>query len=118
MSSFSITSPAIEKTYPAGSVIEANGRHALDAHSNVWAILQDTYGHYYLQNPPLVLSSDGSWRATNLHLGHDVVEIIFVSVTKTGNEHFLGKVKDNDWGAFDNLPAGTEKLGSVGVAVS
>jgi len=118
MSSFSITSPTIGKAYFAGSVIEALGRYTLDHKSNVWAVLQDTYGHYYLQNPPIVLSSDGSWNATNLHLGHDILEIIFIKVTSNGNDHFLEKVKNDDWGAFDNLPAGTEKLGSVRVDVS
>ena len=118
MSSFSITFPAFGKTYSAGSIIEANGKHALDQDSHAWAILQDTYGHYYLQNPPIALSSDGSWRAINLHLGHDIIEIIFVRVTKNGHNHFLEKVKNKDWGAFDNLPAGTEILGSVRVAVS
>jgi len=118
MNSFQVTSPVVGKSYSAGSVIEANGRHALDHHSNAWAILRDKYGHYYLQNPPIALSSDGSWRATNLHLGHDILEIIFIKVTTNGNDHFLGKVKNNDWGAFDNLPAGTETLGSVRVDVS
>ncbi len=118
MSSFSIIFPVAGKAYSAGSVIEAHGRHTLDQNSNAWGILRDTYGHYYLQNPPIALSSDGSWRATNLHLGHDILEIIFVKVSANGNDQFLGKVKNNDWGAFDNLPAGTEILGSVSVHVS
>ena len=115
MNSFQITSPTNGKSFSAGSVIDANGKHSLDINSFVWAVLRDTYGHYYLQNPPVVINSDGSWRSTNLHLGHDILEIIFIKVTTNGDDHFLVKVKNNDWGAFDELPTGTEKLGSVSV---
>jgi len=118
MNSFQITSPTVGQAFSVGSVIEAHGRHALDHNSSAWAILWNTYGHYYIQNPPIDLTPDGSWRATNMHLGHDIIEIIFVRVTKDGNDYFLEKVKNNNWGAFDNLPAGTEKLGSVRVVVS
>ena len=83
----------------------------------MWAILLDTYGHYYLQNPPIVLNPDGSWHAKNLHLGHDIVEIVFVKVNRNGNEDFLRKVKDQDWGAFDTLPTGTEILTNIRVDV-
>jgi hypothetical protein len=69
MSSFQITSPTTGKSFSAGSVIEANGKHSLDITSFVWVALRDTYGHYYLQNPLVVLDPDGSWHAKNLHLG-------------------------------------------------
>jgi hypothetical protein len=118
MSSFQITFPAIGETFSTGSVIEANGKHSLDAHSFVWTVLHDTYGHYYLQNPPATLNSDGSWYAKNIHLGHDIDEIVFVQVTQNGHKDFLQKVKNHDWSAFDELPAGTANLGSVRVDVS
>jgi len=118
MSSFQIISPIIGKSFSAGSVIEANGKYSLDSNSFVWIVLHDTYRHYYLQNPPVTLNSDGSWSAKNLHLGHDIIEIIFVQVNQSGHEGFLRKVKNQDWGAFDILPAGTEKLGSVRVDVN
>ncbi len=117
MSSFQIISPTIGESFSAGSVIEANGKHSLDTRSFVWVVLHDTYGHYYLQNPPVTLNLDGSWQAKNLHLGYDIDEIIFVQVNQSGYEDFLQKVKKQDWGAFDVLPAGTEKLGSVRVDV-
>lgn len=117
MRSFEITSPISGKVFPIGSVIEANGSHTLDAASFVWSILRDIFGHFYLQNPPVVLSSNGGWQAKNLHLGHDILEIIFVKVDSKGNENFLKKVKNNEWEAFDALPAGTEVLGRVGVNV-
>ncbi len=117
MNSFQITSPTNGKSFPVGSVIEASGNHSLDTNSRVWVVLRDTHGHYYLQNPPAILHSDGSWHATNLHLGHDIIEIIFVKVMASGNDHFLGKVRDHDWGAFDEFPSGTEKLGSISVRV-
>ena len=117
MRSFEISSPVNGKAFSAGSVIEANGNHNLDAASFVWSILQDIFGHYYLQNPPVILNPNGGWLAKNLHLGHDILEIIFVKVNPKGNEIFLSKVKNNDWGAFDLLPDGTEVLGRVNIAV-
>lgn len=93
------------------------GRHAMDQGSFVWAALKDIFGHYYLQNPPVALKTDGSWLASNLHLGHDIVEIIFVQVTGSGNDHFLRKVRSNEWGAFDDLPTGTDILGRVRIIV-
>jgi len=52
MAMFQIVSPASGKSFSVGSVIEAHGNHFIDPNSPVWAILQDVYGHYYLQNPP------------------------------------------------------------------
>ncbi len=117
MITFQIQSPAPETDFPTGSVIEANGSHSLDVNSHVWAILRDIYGHYYLQNPPVTLHSHGNWNAKNIHLGHDIVEILFVNVTAKGNDDFLRKVKHQEWGAFDEFPVGTESLGSVSIRV-
>jgi hypothetical protein len=100
MSSFQIISPIIGKSFSAGSVIETNGKHSLDTINFVWVVLHDTYGHYYLQDPPVTLTTDGNWHAKNLHIGHDIDEIIFVQVTQRGHQGFLQKVKDNDWGCF------------------
>ena len=115
MSSFQILSPAHGTTFSDGNVIGANGTHTLHVTDTVWAVLSDIFGHYYLQNPPVKLGADGNWRATNIHLGHDIVEIVFVKVTASGNAQFLEKVQNNDWGAFDTFPAGTEKLASVSI---
>src|SRR5215510_193568 len=100
MQSFHIISPTSGKSFAIGSVIEADGKHSLELNSFVWAVLRDIYGHYYIQNPPVALHSDGSWHARNLHLGHDIIEIIFVKVTVDGNNQFLRKVKNKEWDAF------------------
>ena len=117
MNSFSILSPENGKSFRVGNVIEANGRHSLDPNSNVWAILRDSYGNYYLQNPPVSIDIDGSWLSTNLHLGRDIQEIIFVQVTNQGNDVFLRKVKNREWGAFSSFPPGTKQLGRVRTSV-
>lgn len=117
MATFQIQTPAPGTSFPTGSVIEASGSHALDFNSHVWTILRDTYGHYYLQNPPVTLDSHGTWNAKNIHLGHDIVEILFVKVTAKGNDEFLRKVKHQEWGAFDAFPAETETLGNVSIRV-
>jgi len=118
MGTFQITSPTNGKSFTSGNVIEANGKHSLDTTSFVWAVLQDTYGHYYLQNPPVSLQPDGNWHAKNIHLGDEIIEILFVKVTTSGNEHFLAKVKNHDWGAFDEFPLQTEKLRTVSIKVT
>ncbi len=117
MTTFQITSPAPGTSFPTGSVIEANGLHSLDLNCHVWTILRDTYGHYYLQNPPVTLHFHGNWNAKNIHLGYDIVEILFVKVTAKGNDDFLRMVKHQEWGAFDQFPAETEIIGSVSIRV-
>jgi len=117
MAMFQIVSLASGKSFSVGSVIEAQGNHSIDPNSSVWAILQDVYGHYYLENPPVALKPDGSWHTTNIHLGHDIVKIIFVRTMSSGNSHLLSKVKNQEWGAFDAFPAETKILGSVNVRV-
>jgi hypothetical protein len=113
MKEFEILSPIEREMFPAGSIIESTGTHSLDLTIPVWVVLQDIFGHYYLQNPPVALDVDGKWHARNIHLGHDITTIVFVRVTTSGNEVFLKKVKYNDWGAFDEFPPGTEEIGSV-----
>jgi hypothetical protein len=115
MSTFQINSPVQGKSFSVGSVIEANGGHSLSPNSLVWAILRDIYGHYYLQNPPVMLNADGNWLAKNIHLGHDIIEIMFGQVTAKGNDEFLRKVRNQEWEAFDAFPAGAETLGSVSI---
>jgi len=118
MKPFQILSPTDGRKFSAGNVIESNGTHSLDPASFVWVILQDIFGHYYLQNPPVTLSSDENWRAKNIHLGHDITGIAFVRVNTDGNEVFLKKVKNSEWGAFDEFPPQTEELASVNIKVS
>lgn len=118
MKSFHIMSPANGKAFSTGSVIESTGTHSLDPASLMWVVLQDVFGHYYLQNPPVRLNSNGDWHAKNIHLGHDITEIIFVRVTADGNEFFLKKVNNNDWGAFDEFPPETENLGNISIKVN
>lgn len=117
MAAFQIQSPEAGAAFAAGSIIEAHGSHTLEVNSSVWAILSDTYGHYYLQNPPVTLSSRGTWHVNNIHLGHDIVEILFVKVNTPGHNDFLRKVKRQEWGAFDQLPAETEIIGRVSIRV-
>ncbi|MBK9924920.1 MAG: hypothetical protein IPP66_06455 [Anaerolineales bacterium] len=118
MSSFQITFPSPGESFSIDSVIEANGNHSLEIDSFIWAVLRDTYGHYYLQNPPVSMKPDGNWHAKNIHLGEEIIEITFVKATTTGNEHFLRKVENHDWGGFDEFPLGTEQIGSVSINVN
>lgn len=113
---FSIESPKHKETFPVGITIEAYGKHSLPHGSFAWALLRDVYGNYYLQNPRVEFETSNIWRATNIHLGREIIEIIFVKVTATGNEFFKKKVEDKDWDTFDSLPLGTTILERVRVS--
>lgn len=117
MKAFSISYPKNGKRFRVGAVTEAIGTHTLNPDSHVWAILNDTYCNNYLQNPPLMIDADGAWRATNIHLGEDIIRILFVMVTHEGHQFFLGKAENNEWGAFSGFPAGSKELGSVRIKV-
>jgi len=83
------------------------------AQAHVWVILQDTYGNYYLQNPPVSLLPDGRWIATNVLPGHGIVLFHFVRVGSGGHANFLQMVARRAWGAFKSLPGDSEILNSV-----
>jgi hypothetical protein len=117
MKEFSVITPKSGKAFKAGRVIEAEGTHAFSAGSTVWAVLRDVYGNYYLQNPTLDIKADGSWQAINIHLGTEIVEILFVKVNESGNTHFENKVMHKEWGAFGSFPAESVQVGRVQVRV-
>lgn len=95
--------------------LKVQGRYIRDP-GLVWVVLQDTYGHYYLQNPPLQILSDGRWEATNVLPGPNIAFVHFVQVDKRGHRQFEQMVKQGAFGSFDRLPKASTILRSVRIS--
>jgi hypothetical protein len=70
----------------------------------VWVVLQDVYSNYYLQSPPVYFLPDGRWIADNILPGKGITTIHFVTVGVQGHAAFMKKVRQREWGAFQDLP--------------
>lgn len=82
----------------------------------VWVVLQDAYGHFYLQNPSITFLPDGRWTATNVLPGMGIEIVHFVQVDKRGQAHFQQMVAGREWGAFGELPPGSTILRSIRIS--
>jgi class 3 adenylate cyclase len=91
--------------------IEGRFQGRLDFH--VWVVLEDSYGNYYLQNPPVKFSNDGRWEARNVVPGLGIEVVDFVRVSDAGNGQFTQMVARHCWGAFLELPDESKMLASV-----
>ena len=78
-------------------------------------ILEDSHGQYYVQNPPVRFQSDGTWRATNVLPGTGIMFVLFVMVDDGGKNLFDQMVKHRDFGAFYELPPGSQVLLSLAI---
>ena len=81
--------------------IEVEGHHNLPLDTHVWIFLEDIYGNYYLQNPPVRLSADKSWCASNIRPGREIRYIIVLRVGDRGHRIIQRWVKDQRWSAID-----------------
>ncbi|MEI6152320.1 MAG: hypothetical protein WCQ10_07320 [Chitinophagia bacterium] len=84
---------------------------------DVWVVLQDTYGNYYLQNPPVVFFNDGRWHSVNIVPGADIASISFIEVDQSGNQLLRVMVKQNNWNGFKILPQNSKNLATVRINV-
>jgi len=93
------------------------GTHNLKGQHNVWIFLRDQYQHFYLQNPPVELSDDGPWEASNIVIGNGIRYAWAIEVGSEGHNRLLERVSRSDWGAIEldyleRLP-GYRKLASI-----
>jgi hypothetical protein len=117
---FIFVSPKEGQTFTAGAILyksDVHGTHKLPSDTHVWLLLSDVYGNYYLQNPPVRFINDGTWTATNIRLGQDIDQILAVKVTEEGDKEFQKKVQNQEWGAFQQLPAGSEVIATINIKV-
>ncbi len=95
------------------SPLRTEGKYAVVGQVQIWVVLEDIYGQYYLQNPPVKYLPDGKWVARNVLPGERITAVHFVRVDTSANAYFKGMMKSRFWGAFDELPEGNEILQSV-----
>jgi hypothetical protein len=119
---FKFDLPQPGEAIPADSTIDCSGFYSLpdgadldDMH--VWIILRDNFRNNYLQNPPVELLPGGKWGASNVRISHGITRIVAVQVTQVGHKAFQEKVTNNEWGAFLELPEGSEILATVDITV-
>jgi hypothetical protein len=98
---------------PQDLPLTIEGRYADKDLVYVWVVLQDTYKHFYLQNPPVTFQPNGRWIATNVLPGVGIERIHFVRVDESGHAHFLRKIHNADFGGFDKLPPHSTILQSI-----
>lgn len=79
----------------------------------VRVVLQDSYGHYYLQNPEVQFLHNGKWLATNVLPGEGIILVHFVSVDAKGKDYFAQMVARREFGAFSTLPSNSKILRSI-----
>ena len=82
----------------------------------VWVVLQDSYGHFYIQNPRVTFFPDGRWTAMNILPGMGIEIVHFVQVNGRGHIHFQEMVANREFGAFDALPPGSTFLCSIRIS--
>ncbi len=82
-------------------VLTAKGNHNLDTDTFVWIFLHDLYAGYYLQNPPVKLIGDGTWRAANIRLGPEITALVAVEVDSSGDALIRSWVQNQRWGRID-----------------
>jgi hypothetical protein len=93
--------------------IEVDGTYKSTGSGQVWVVLEDSLGQYYLQSPSVQFQDSGKWVAENIRPLQGITEVDFVSVTSDGNATFQSMVDALDFGAFSTLPAGSVILQSV-----
>jgi len=86
------------------------GTYSSQGSGQVWVLVGDIYGNYYLQHPPVRFGDAGQWTAYNVVTALGTTSISFVSVTARGNETFEQMVATNNSGGFTILPDGSKVL--------
>jgi hypothetical protein len=76
----------------------------------VWVLLGDVSGNYYLQTPSVLFWNSTDWTAENIRPENNITSVYFVAVTRAGNEEFQNKANQREFGAFTNLPQGSQIL--------
>lgn len=118
--SFEFDTPKSGEFIQANTTIICEGLYSLAseidlANIRIWIVLQDDFGNFYLQNPPVNLEQDGSWESLCVTPGRGNSNFLAVQVTKDGHESFIRKVKNADWSAFSELPKGSDILDKVDI---
>ncbi|MBU1616130.1 hypothetical protein KJ693_12595 [bacterium] len=99
-------------SYKFETPLTARGTTSLPDNETVWVIVADQTGRFYLQHPPVKISS-GRWDVTNILPLERIKRIIFARVDVEGNRFFLRKVEHDEWGKFNTMPSGATEIAFV-----
>lgn len=97
------------------------GTYSSPGSGQVWVVVEDLAGYYYLQSLPVRFADGGmvgKWRASNVNTNVGTNRIDFVYVTPQGNDTFQHLVDTQQFGAFPQLPDGSQILQTIKIQVS
>lgn len=111
--------PIVEPiTIPAQGVpLTITGTYSPQGSGQVWAIVEDAYGQYYLQISPAQLDQGGQWTIAGINTAKGTTKIDFVYVTPQGSTIFDFMKDAKAFGAFTKLPNGSLKLKTLNIRV-
>lgn len=115
------------RTLEDGQVVQANipfeiqGTCSSKESGDVWVILEDSLGQYYLQNPPIRFQGNGEWIAKNIRAGKGIEMVDFVHANRQAHQSLRQMVQQmmasDDWKAFYELPPGSTLIQSIRIDV-
>lgn len=114
---FIVTSLADGQRIQNGTIITIQGSYNEKGSEQVWVLLNDNFGNYYLQNRPVDFLSGNSWMVENIHPAKGITNVLFVSVTSTGSTILQGMVQMNSFQAFTQFPDGSQILQKIPIVV-
>ncbi len=80
--------------------------------TNVWVVLTDAVGGYYLQYPPVHIRI-GTWSAGNIRPLEGIRNISFYKVNNYAHDFFMRKANESEWGKFKPLPDGCKEIAFI-----
>ncbi|SRR6266498_958099 len=111
--SFSVDTLEDRSTVTASALpLTIEGRYSGEP-GTVRVILEDSYRHYYVQNPDVRLLPGGTWLATNVIPGQGIIYIHFVALGDEGKRRFEQMVERREFGAFREMPPDSRILHSL-----
>ena len=114
---FVVTSLTNGQQIPNGTILTIRGNDASAGSGQVWVLLNDNAGNYYLQNKPVDFLPGNQWIAENIHPAKGITSILFMSVTSTGNIVFQNMVQMGSFQAFTQFPNGSQILLTIPITV-
>jgi hypothetical protein len=89
--------------------LDARGMTKFSDTEYIWIVLKDQHGGYYLQHPPVDITT-GEWRAYNIRPLEGVKRIVWLKVDESGNAFFKRKADNGEWGKFTILPDNSKEI--------
>lgn len=96
------------------------GTYASSGTGEVWAVVVDKAGQYYLQIPSVRFADGGQqgvWRAYNIFTNIGTISIDFIYMPQ-GESFFQKKAENHDFSAFSDLPSDARTLLRIGIQVT